>query len=220
MGVNAVSMNKVSQNVTTATISPIDTETKNIMNQITNRQQRLNRLSSESEMSAEEKAKERQEIQKQIAELNRKLRMLHLEKKEEAEEIEEEQKTASEEKDEEKISQIETEKKSPVTEAERQQKKNTVSPQNIQKILEAGTILQKERIQQKVERNEEAGQNILEAEIKADELYGTDSTTKREKLHILIESKKNGFEVEGQQERRSRGLEKGSVKIVFRDTEI
>ena len=220
MGVNAISMNKVSQNVTTATISPIDTETKNIMNQITNRQQSLNRLSSDSEMSAEEKTKERQEIQKQIAELNRKLRMLHLEKKEEAEEIEEEQKTASEEKDEEKISQIETEKNSPATEAERQQKKNTVSPQNIQKILEAGTILQKERIQQKVERNEEAGQNILEAEIKADELYGTDSTTKREKLHILIESKKNGLEIEGQQERRSRGLEKGSVKIVFRDNEI
>lgn len=47
--------------------SYIDTEAKDIQNQITSKQQNLNRLSTDSEMSAEEKAKERQEIQKQIA---------------------------------------------------------------------------------------------------------------------------------------------------------
>lgn len=222
MDINSISLNKVSHNVTSVAISPIDTETKNIMNQITNRQQSLNRLSSDSEMPAEEKAKERQEIQKQIAELNRKLRMLRMEKKEEAEEIEKEQKqkTASEENAKEKVSQVEAEKISLVTDTEKQQGKNTVSPQNIKKILESGSVLQKERIQQKVEQKEEAIQNVLEAEIKADELYGTDSTVKKEKLRVLIESKKNGFEIEEQQERRSRSSQKNSVKIVFRDDEI
>lgn len=222
MDINSISLNKVSHNVASAAISPIDTETKTIMNQITNRQQSLNRLSSDSEMSAEEKTKERQEIQKQIAELNRKLRMLRMEKKEEAKEIEkeQEQKAASEENAKEKVSQIEAEKSSPVIETEKQQEKNTVSPQNIQKILEAGTVLQKERIQQKVEQKEEAVQKVLEAEIKADELYGTDSTAKKDKLHVLIESKKNGFEIEELQERRSKISQKNPVKIVFRDDEM
>ena len=95
MSINVTSLNRESCNVAPTAISLIDTETKTIMNQITSRQQSLNRLSSDSEMSAEEKAKERQEIQKQIAELNRKLRMLRMEKKEEAKEIEKENSVSS-----------------------------------------------------------------------------------------------------------------------------
>ena len=145
-----------------------------------------------------------------------------MEKKEEAKEIEKEQKqkAVSEENTDEKVPQVEAEKSSTVTDTEKQQENNNVSPQNIQKILEAGTILQKERIQQKVEQKEEAIQKVLEAEIKADELYGTDSTAKKEKLRVLIESKKNGFDIEEQQERRSQISQKNSVKIVFRDDEI
>ena len=222
MSINVTSLNRESCNVAPTAISLIDTETKTIMNQITSRQQSLNRLSSDSEMSAEEKAKERQEIQKQIAELNRKLRMLRMEKKEEAKEIEKEQKqkTVSEENTDKKVPQIEEAKSSTVADTEKQQEKNSVSPQNIKNILEAGSVLQKERIQQKVEQKEEAMQNILEAEIKADELYGTDTTAKKEKLHVLIEPKKNGFEIEEQQKKQGRSSQKNSVKIVFKDDEI
>ncbi len=69
-------------------------ESKNLENQLTNEQQRLNRLSSDGHMTTEEKEKELREIQRQIAELNRKLNQERLEEKEKAREaaIEQEQK--------------------------------------------------------------------------------------------------------------------------------
>ena len=76
MAINSVSLNNTTPGVTPSSISPTDSETKSIQNEITNQSQRLNRLSSDSEMSAEEKAKKRQEIQKEIAELNRKASLL------------------------------------------------------------------------------------------------------------------------------------------------
>ena len=61
-------------------------------NQLTNEQQRLNRLSSDGHMTTEEKEKERREIQRQIAELNRKLNQKRLEEKAREVAIEQEQK--------------------------------------------------------------------------------------------------------------------------------
>ena len=220
-----MSLNQVSHNVASATTSSLDIETKNIMNQITSRRQSLKRLSSDSEMSAEEKAKERQEIQKQIAELNRKLRMLRMEKKEEMEKSEKEQEqkqkiTVAEEENKKEVFKIETEKSSSVKEIEKQQEKNNISPQNIQKILGAGTAVQRERIQQNVEQGEKSVQNILEAEIKMDKLYGTDTTVKKEKLYSLIEVGKKKVEIEEKPQKQSGNLQKNPVKIVFRDDEI
>ena len=221
MSVNLTNLNKVSHNATAAMISPIDTETKNIMNQITNQQQSLNRLSSDSEMSAQEKAKERQEIQKQIAELNRKLKMLRMEKKEETKESEkeQEQKTILEENKEE-VSKKEAEKNSFDEEIEKQQVKSNISPQNMQKLLEAGATVQRERIQQNVEQEEKAIQKILEAEIKMDQLYGTDTSIKKEKLYSLIEAGKKNIEIEEKPKMQSNSRQKNPVKIVFRDDEI
>lgn len=201
--------------------SSIDTETKDIQNQITNKQQNLNRLSSDSQMSAEEKAKERQEIQKQIAELNRRLRMLRMEKKEETKELEkkEEQKIAVEEKTKKEDAGV-TEESSSVEEIEKQQEKAGISPQNIHKILEAGAAVQRERIRLNVEQEEKAEQNILEAEIKADKLYGTDTFGKKEKLYSSIENGKKKVEIEEKPQKQSGIKQNPPVKIVFRDDEI
>ena len=51
-----------------------DSETKSFQNQIASAQTQLQKLSANNEMSSEEKAKKRQEIQKQIMELNNMLR--------------------------------------------------------------------------------------------------------------------------------------------------
>lgn len=222
MIIHSMSVNKASHGVTLAVASPIDTETKMIQNQITSQQQSLKRLSSDSEMSAREKAKERQEIEKQIAELNRKLRMLRMEKKEETKESEKEQKkkVALEEQNKEEVPQTGKEKRRTIEVTEEEQEKNNISPQNIKKILEAGTVLEKERIQQKAEQKEEAMQKILEAEIKTDELYGTDSTRKKEKVDLLIESKKKRLEIQEPQERKNISSPKKPVKIVIREDDI
>ena len=222
MAMNSINTNKISQNVTFSENSVTDTETKNLMNQLTNKQQNLKRLSSDSEMSAEEKAKERQEIQKQIAELNRKLRMLRMKKKEKAKELkkEEEQKTVLKEENEKEVSKIEEDKSSSIEKLEEQQEKESVLPQSVQKILEAGTAIQKERIQQSVEQDAKAVQDVLESEIKMDKLYGTDTSSKKEKLYSLIEDGKKKIEIEEKPQKQSGKLQNNPVKIVFRDDEI
>jgi len=216
MAINSVGLNSTAPNVTPSSISPTASETKSIQNEITSQSQRLNRLSSDSKMSAEEKAKKRQEIQKEIAELNRKLRMLRMEQKEEDKKTQKEQEaktsvikeqiteTSKEEskkdsKDADGISSKDSkfyEEENEVEELE----KTAIPPQDIQKLLEAGTLLQKDRIQQSVQRQETSAENILDAEIKSDKLYGTDPSAKEEKLasmiktkpvEILIEEKKN-----------------------------
>ncbi len=216
MTINSISLNKSTPQITSSMISLTETETKNIQNQITSKQQSLNKLSSNLEMSAEEKAKERQEIQKQIAELNRKLRMLRMEKREEAKETEkeQEQKTVLRERQTQELSQDEPDKAVSAEKIEEQQKKINISPQNIQKILEVDALLQKERIQQSMNHKKELAGNILETEIKADELYGMDTSVKKEKLSSLI--KEESFE-QKTKEQPGDSVKKAPVKMIFRE---
>ena len=221
MIINSTGLDKVSSNIASSVISSTDTETKNILNQITSKQQSLNRLSSESEMSAEEKAKERQEIQKQIAELNRKLRMIRMEKKEEAKEAEkeQEQKAAFIENQKKELSRKESDTDNSSETLKEQQEKMNVSPQNIQKILEAETILQKEHIQQNVIRDKEAIESVMGTEIKADRLYGTDTSVKEKQLSSLIRQKPFELKIEETEKpkRTSPKPKNASAKIVIRD---
>ena len=217
MAIPSTSLNNATLNITSATVSLTDTETKSIQNQITGKQQSLNRLSSDSEMSAEEKAKERQEIQKQIAELNRKLRMLRMEKKEEVKESEKEQEQKAALKDEqiEEVSQNESAKSI----KEQQEKPNSLS-QNIQKMLEVGTLLQKERVQQTAEHKKELTKEILETEIKQDELYGTDTSFKKEQLSSLMKKEPFEYKIDEKEEPQSL-LGKGTnSKIIIRDDRL
>lgn len=222
MAINSISFNKAAPSIASSAISPTDTETKNIQNQITSKQQSLNRLSSDSEMSAEEKAKERQEIQTQIAELNRKLRMLRMEKEEEAKKAEkaQEQKAAFSEKQTQESSREDSDKSISAETTKEQQQKINIPPQNIQKILEAGTLLQKERIYQNTSQQKEATENILEAEIKLDELYGTDTSAKKEKLSSIIKQEPFELEIEEKQEHPKFSGKASPVKITFREDKM
>ena len=60
-----------------------DSVSKNIQNQIANAQKQLQELSSNKEMSIEEKMKKRQEIQQQITDLNNRLRQHQIEQRKE-----------------------------------------------------------------------------------------------------------------------------------------
>lgn len=205
-----------------SSVSLNDTETKNILNQITSWQQSLKRLSSDSKISAEEKAKERQEIEKQIAELNQKLRKLRLEKKEELKEAkkEQEQKAALEEEMESNLFKKETDE-SDIAETEKEDsQKINISPQNIQEILEAGAVLQKERIRQSVEQKREAIENVMESEIVSDKIYGTDTSIKEEKLSDFSKKKPFELRIEEQQESKKVSVKNTSKKIIIRDDGI
>lgn len=225
MAVNSMSFHNVSSNVQVSTLSPTDTETKNILNEITSRQKSLNRLSSDSKISEEEKAKESQEIQKQIAELNRKLRILRQEKKEEIKEAkkEQEQKAALEEETKKSVWEKESDESDNAEKEKEDLQKINISPQNAQKLLEAGTVLQKDRIQQSVEQKREGSIKVMESEISLDKLYGSDVSEKEEKLSSL--RKKKIFEsdlpnIEERQKPKNVPLKDKPIKIVIRDDEV
>ncbi len=61
----------------------MDQESKNLQNQISQKQKQLQELSSNEEMSVEEKMKKRQEIQKEITDLNSQLRQHQMEQRKE-----------------------------------------------------------------------------------------------------------------------------------------
>lgn len=219
MAINPINFNKTAPGTTASAISPSDTGVKNIQNEITNKQQRLYRLSSDSEMSAEEKAKERQEIQTQIAELNRKLRMLRMEKEEELKdaEKEQEQKTVINENQKKELFQKDNTKDISDEAIKEQSKKVNIPPQNIQKMLVAGSLMQKERIQQSVIHKKEATERILESEINLDELYGTDTSKKSEQHSASV--KQEPFELTIKEPQKKQGFSgnNSSVKITIRE---
>ncbi len=87
---NVNSNNRI-PNVATAAVAATDNESQKLQNELTSAKQRLNQLSSDPEMATEERAKKRQELQKQIAELNRQLRLQRMEQEKEAEKASKEQ---------------------------------------------------------------------------------------------------------------------------------
>ncbi len=195
MAIGNVTLNKDFSNITSTKAAAADNGSKNIQNQIASKQQRLNRLSSNSEMSAEEKAKERQKIQKQIEELNRKLELLRMEQEKEAKEAKKEQEQKLVLNEEMQAGTVQKEQNNNDVSKNQEEKVEHVDliGNNIQKILVADALLQKNRIQNSVNTQKEHKENILKSEIKMNELYGNDNTAKKEELSAL--RNKTTFEI-------------------------
>ncbi len=222
MAVGLSGMDRGSFGMTSSVISKVETETKNIQNQIMNKQQNLKRISSDGKMSVEEKAKESQEIQKQIEELNRKLRMLQQEREEEVKEAEKKQEqkaelneerakdTAGKALDENDLAKDVEGFKEPVN----------VSPQNVQKMLEGSSVIQKERIQQSVSNQKELAVNVLESEIELDKGRGTDTTAKEAELADLTKATPFELKIDEPQDENVIFGQKAPVKIIIKEDGI
>lgn len=223
MAINPISSNSSSMNTSASFVSQTDSETKSIQNEITSKNQRLNRLASDAKMSAEEKAKERQEIQKEINELNRKLELLRKEQQEEDKRVQkkQEEKAAIAQKQAEAISSKEEKEiiseKLSEEESKEQTEKSTIPPQDIQKLLETNTLIQKGQIIQSTQRQKDSAENILAAEIKSDKIYGTDTSNKREKLSSMIRQPVPKVQIEEKKVPDPIQKNKFSGKIVISD---
>lgn len=225
MAINNVSMNNTSPSITARPAAAETTESKKLQNQLTNEQQRLNRLSSDGDMTASEKEKERREIQREIAELNRKLKQEHLEEKEEAKEAAKEQekkKIIKEEMFEKTDSKAKTDSKDNSEETTSAKPKdssvNTDLPVvNIKNVLTAASMVRQDTVQESAARQLENRKNVLEAEIQSDSLYGTDTTAKEEALSKLRKQEALQIEVLNQQpEQITPTMDFGS-KIIIRE---
>lgn len=189
MAISNVSLNTNIQNMPTSAISTSEKECENLQNQINGKEQLLKRLSTDPEKTSEEKARERQEVQKQIQELNRKLRLLQMEKEEEAQKAEKEKEQKVQEEE-----QVKTKEKEKAQKRTDGMEEETPQLENLQKMLASDSNIHQNRIQEKVAARQEAKMKVLETEIKSDKLYGTDTTTKQEELSEL--RKQKNFEIE------------------------
>lgn len=216
MNINSVTMNSKTTAASATMVTP-DTEGKKLQNQIASKQQKLNSLESDAKISAEEKAKQRQEIQEQIAELNRKLRLLRMEQQEKAEEAAKEQKEKvlvkeeiskeSKKKESDEDSSVKVEKSTPES--------VNVSANNIHKILAADAMIQKERVKESASRQKEGMENVLEAEIKSDKLYGEDTQQKQKELTASIKEQDYLTQTESSTQNAS-GMN-SAAKIIIRE---
>ena len=224
MAISNVTLNTGIRNMTSAKVSTADNETKNLQNQLANKEQSLQRLSSDSKLTAEEKAIERQELQQQIAELNRKLKLLQMEAQEKAKETqkEQEQKAALNEelygKTEEKASVDEEQAKEESAVTQEQDQEEVWQPvQELQQMLSVDFSLQQERVQASTARKQEGAVNVLEAELQSDKLYGIDNLTKKEELSDMRRQESLLIEVhEPQKSQAIIGMDVGT-KIIIKE---
>lgn len=200
-------------------VASVDTNSKTLQNQITAKQQSLNRLSSDSELSAEEKEKKRREIQAEIDELNRKLKLSRMKQKDEAAEAEKKQEQEATQK--EVLSEAENPKENPNNDSHKLQdatKKHTDFP--LQDILALNNWMQREHIRKNTDTQKENAINTLESEIKLDEIYGSDTTAKEEKLSSMREKENFWLDAQKQEqednEQKMQAAMNEHAKIIIR----
>ena len=220
MTIEKVSSNRINPTPAVSADHTVTNNSKNIQNQITTKEQHLDRLSSDKKLSAAEKEKKRREIQKEIDELNRKLELARMRKEEAEKKAEAKQKAADTKKAQLQAADIAkadaTKKLAAEQTADAIEKENADKPvetsskpdmeeikradmaiEDVQKMLTADYTLQKELTQKHVDAQMERTVSVLEAEIKQDERLGSDTSAKEAEIEA-IETKQNFWTEEAQ----------------------
>lgn len=148
----------------------VDTVSKGIQNEISNAQRQMQKLSSNADMSVEEKVKKRQELQQQISNLNTRLRQHQAEMRRE----QQKDKAADE-----------TEAGTAVTEAKMPDA--GISRTGMEAITAADASFEQVKRQGMVVARIEGGIGVLKAEIVQDEFRGVEVERKKEELAKLEE---------------------------------
>ncbi len=148
----------------------VDAESKGIQNQIATAQMQLQGLSSNEELSAEEKMKKRQEIQKQITELNNQLRQHQME-------MRRQQQQESQEKVEDLLGGDKER-----TPAKEETKVETVSTASMEAMFAADSAIQQAESYGNLSGTMEGEARVLEGEMKLDAGRGVSTEEKQKAL--------------------------------------
>lgn len=166
-----------------------DTESKGIENQITSARQQLQKLSSDQEMTVEEKKQKRQEVQKQIADLNRELRQHQMElRKEQLEEQQDRKADAKEANNEnraDKAGTPESEKEKREDNKEDQEQQVSFPKGSMTAIVSAETSKGQADTQRSVVLSLEGTARIMQSEIDLDAGRGQNTERKRAALESI-----------------------------------
>lgn len=207
------------------TINNVSMESKTLQMQLTGKQQNLNKLSSDADMTASDKEKERRKINREIAELNRKLRQEQLKEQEENKELKKEQEKKKIIK-EELIQEMNPERKedsdissdSKAIDQKEDKSVNTDMPVvTLKNMLSADSIINLSNVEEQISHDMNNKEDILAAEIQSDELYGTDTSSKREQLSNMRREKPFTIEALHQKEDTSMHSMDLNTKIVIRE---
>lgn len=144
-----------------------DSYSRNIQNQIANAQKQLQELSSNENMSLEEKMKKRQEIQQQISDLNMQLRQHQTEQRREKQQA----KGCSMD-----------DMLGGAGSAKASSKNNGLSQASMTAMISAGSSIKQAKVQGSVATKMEGRAGVLESEIKLDKMRGNDTQKKEEEL--------------------------------------
>jgi len=151
-----------------------DSVSKNIQNQIANAQKQLQELSSNKDMSMEEKMKKKQEIQQQITELNNLLRQHQIEVRRE-----QQQKKGTSMED-----MLVGRKKNSM---KSDTKRAGMSQASMWAMISAGSAMSQAQMQGSVATRMQGKASVLESEIKLDAARGSNVEAKREELADIQE---------------------------------
>lgn len=190
------------QNAVPKTVQANDSVSKNIQTQIINAQKKLQDLSSNEELSMEEKMKRRQEILKEISDLHNQLRQHQLEQRKEKQEMKGSADVLT-----------------PFAEDKTEEKKSGLSTQSMMSMISADAAQMQARVQGSVALKLEGRINVLESEIKLDSMSGN-VEAKEEELHKLEDKANKAFTSQmetiaeaNKQANASKDEEKEDIKI-------
>ena len=172
MTVNGISgANNSMQAGSPGRMTQMDSVRKNIQNQIANAQKKLQELSSNEELSLEDKMKKRQEIQQEINNLNQQLRQHQIEQRKE----QQEKRTSMEDM-------LGGSRKT----APKSGKQSAgLSQASMQAMISADSSMKQAQVQGRMATQMEGKAGVLESEIKMDKGRGASTEKKEEELADL-----------------------------------
>lgn len=145
-----------------------DSYSKNIQNQISNAQKQLQDISSNGEMTPEEKRKKRQEIQQQISDLNRQLRQHQMEQRKEKQQAKE---TSMDDMP------------GQTSRGGKSDAKSAGIPQaSMTAMISADASIRQSKVQGSVAAKMKGRAGVLESEIRLDGMNGQNTAKKQEEL--------------------------------------
>jgi hypothetical protein len=153
----------------------IDSYSRNIKEQIAQKQKELQELSKSTEMSLEDKMKKRQEIQQEIADLNSQLRQHQIEQRREQQQSKQDNMTN-------------TMKDTMANANEKEKQTSGMTSTSMTGIISADNTMKQVKVQSQVKTNLEDRAGVLESEIK----YDTSGNTEAKQNELAdIKSKVN-----------------------------
>lgn len=151
----------------------VDSFSKGIQNQIANAQKQLQNLSSREDMSPEEKMKKRQEIQKQIYDLNNQLRQHQIEQRNEKQ------------KGKDSLAEVTGRQTKRTGKKTASGAKTGISQAGMEALISADHAMDQARVQKSVATDLEGKARILKSEIRQDASLGGDTSDKEKVLEKL-----------------------------------